>query len=508
MSRKSKRRRMRQPQPGSPDPRSEATDGFEFLDDRRAGVPTLVVEPVPEEPDTSAAQRIESVPALPAPRLVVGEEDAETERGAPPRRERPSPARPPVEARPRAVEPVPVKAKAPAPPVSSAPVTTLGEMLVTTREARGLTIEEASARTRISAKMLAHLENDRFGEFAADAYARGFLRSYGAFLGLDPQLLLERYEALHGGRPQPAPEVWEAAVEPVRPAPRHPRPSRRTVVRAAIVGAVVVLAGATVYLARVGRVTLRPAAGLQQIEDELRRAQEAPVPVGAPAVPESVAPAPESAPATTPTESAPGRVAAAGPLVPSPEDTSPAPLGTPVVPAKRAIPDTEQVGDLLHEVAPPPAPPAVVETRPAPKSTVPPAPADTGPLALTATALDSCVLRVEVDADTRSTRRYQFTRRGETRSWKAEKSFRIFVEPASNLELRLNGRLVPVPADGRTVVLDRRTLQPEGRTTTAPKRTSAAPTRRSRSANRAARQSAAPPASAAAAAPQHAAGPP
>ena len=85
---------------------------------------------------------------------------------------------------------------------------TLGELLTTAREARGLSIEEASSRTRISTPMLRNLENDRFSEFAAEAYVRGFLRSYGIFLGLDVNMLLRRYEALVGRRVEPAPDVW------------------------------------------------------------------------------------------------------------------------------------------------------------------------------------------------------------------------------------------------------------------------------------------------------------
>jgi hypothetical protein len=90
-----------------------------------------------------------------------------------------------------------------------------------------------------------------------------------------------------------------------------------------------------------------------------------------------------------------------------------------------------------------------------------PAPAvDTGPLVLTATALDTCALRLQVDADARRAQRFTFTQRGESRSWTARQSFRVVVSRSNHLELRLNGRLVPVPADGRTVVFDRGALGP------------------------------------------------
>ena len=162
----------------------------------------------------------------------------------------------------------------------------------------------------------------------------------------------------------------------------------------------------------------------------------------------------------------------------------------------------------------PPPPPVAIETARAktPPLPVQPAPAAaperTGPISLTATALDSCILRVQVDSNARSARRYRFTRRGETRSWTADESFRVLAQPAANVELRLNGRLVPVPADGRTVVLDRSMLEPEGRTSTAPARTPTAPARRPRSTTRAAKPSAEPPATASSLQPQHAAGPP
>ena len=320
MSRKSKRRRTRHVEMAPATQRPDPADGFEFLDDRRSGVP----QPVPTRvvPEPVVGRRVESVPALGGARVVTGGDTAEA--ASPGRGVKAHSGRTPTSS----AETTPVApgeasaangpAGMPPPAAAEPPVTTLGELLTTTREARGLSIEEASARTRISAKMLSHLENDRFGEFAAEAYVRGSLRAYGSFLGLDHQLLLARYEALQSGRPQPAPEIWEAAVEVARPAPRRRRPSRRTWVVSAVVGGVVIVGGTTFFLARQGVVTLRPAAGLQQIEDELRRAQEAPATPTAPAAPELEVPT--SVPAAP--ESPGGRVAV-GASSPSPvEDTS------------------------------------------------------------------------------------------------------------------------------------------------------------------------------------------
>src|SRR4029453_1389880 len=110
------------------------------------------------------------------------------------------------------------------------------------------------------------LEKDRWSEFAADAYARGFLRSYGSFLGLDTTQLLAHYESQQGRTPgvEPAQEVWEPAVEAVQPAPVRQRRqlSRRTRIMLGVAASVAVFAGVAFLLAQRGVLELRPAAGL------------------------------------------------------------------------------------------------------------------------------------------------------------------------------------------------------------------------------------------------------
>ena len=39
------------------------------------------------------------------------------------------------------------------------------------------------------------LEQERFGELGGSVYAKGFLRSYAGYLGIDPAPLLEAYRA-------------------------------------------------------------------------------------------------------------------------------------------------------------------------------------------------------------------------------------------------------------------------------------------------------------------------
>ncbi len=69
----------------------------------------------------------------------------------------------------------------------------LGTWLVRAREARGLTVEDAERDTRISRRYLQALESENFEIIPAPVYARGFLRSYSQYLGLDPAEMLSLF---------------------------------------------------------------------------------------------------------------------------------------------------------------------------------------------------------------------------------------------------------------------------------------------------------------------------
>jgi len=67
---------------------------------------------------------------------------------------------------------------------------TPGQALAARRGERGLSIEQVAAATRIRAEHLRALEADDLDSFAAPVYAKGYLRGYATFLGLDPDVLL------------------------------------------------------------------------------------------------------------------------------------------------------------------------------------------------------------------------------------------------------------------------------------------------------------------------------
>lgn len=87
----------------------------------------------------------------------------------------------------------------------------LGETLRRARASKGITIEDAERVTRIPRKYLEALEVENYGILPAPVFARGFLRSYAGYLGLDPGDLLPFFPVGHVEEPalDPLPEVKE-----------------------------------------------------------------------------------------------------------------------------------------------------------------------------------------------------------------------------------------------------------------------------------------------------------
>ena len=70
---------------------------------------------------------------------------------------------------------------------------TIGTRLKRKRLERGLSIEQVSDQVKIRIKYLSALEEGRYNRFASAVYAKGFLRNYASFLGIDPDKALALY---------------------------------------------------------------------------------------------------------------------------------------------------------------------------------------------------------------------------------------------------------------------------------------------------------------------------
>lgn len=74
----------------------------------------------------------------------------------------------------------------------------VGARLSAMRVERGLTVEQVASATRIHAAQIRALESDELDRFAAPVYAKGHLRTYADYLGLDANQLIA---AIPGARP-------------------------------------------------------------------------------------------------------------------------------------------------------------------------------------------------------------------------------------------------------------------------------------------------------------------
>jgi cytoskeleton protein RodZ len=97
----------------------------------------------------------------------------------------------------------------------------IGESLREARARRGIELSDVERATKIRVKYLRAMEEERWELLPGAAYARGFLRTYGSFLGLDGQALVEEYghrqEPVEDRYPQDEPLLLKA------PGPGRPR---------------------------------------------------------------------------------------------------------------------------------------------------------------------------------------------------------------------------------------------------------------------------------------------
>lgn len=74
---------------------------------------------------------------------------------------------------------------------------TLGSKLRAAREIKGVDVSVAAEKTKILPQLIREMEADDFHRIAAPIYAKGFLRTYCEYLGIDPQPLIEEYMEKH-----------------------------------------------------------------------------------------------------------------------------------------------------------------------------------------------------------------------------------------------------------------------------------------------------------------------
>ena len=88
----------------------------------------------------------------------------------------------------------------------------LGEVLRAAREGKGVDLARVERETKIRERYLSALERGEYRELPGPVYTKGFLRNYGAYLGLDPEYLIDLYRIeTRGASPAQRPRADAAA---------------------------------------------------------------------------------------------------------------------------------------------------------------------------------------------------------------------------------------------------------------------------------------------------------
>ena len=81
-----------------------------------------------------------------------------------------------------------------------------GNKFKAAREELGVTLKDIAQETRISTRFLRAIESETFGHLPGGVFNRGFIRTYAARVGLDPEAAVEEYRSLATGIERDEPE--------------------------------------------------------------------------------------------------------------------------------------------------------------------------------------------------------------------------------------------------------------------------------------------------------------
>lgn len=125
----------------------------------------------------------------------------------------------------------------------------IGASLREARTRQGLDIDAMEQRTKVRAKYLRFLEEERFEQLPGETYTKGFLRVYADSLGLDGQLYVDEFNSrFTAGDEDPRPRTRR--VETGRHHRRHQRRESRLVLVG--VGLIVVVTALVIAAWRFG----------------------------------------------------------------------------------------------------------------------------------------------------------------------------------------------------------------------------------------------------------------
>ncbi len=106
---------------------------------------------------------------------------------------------------------------------------TIGQIFRAAREKKQVTPSQAAAATRMKVQHVEALERNDFSKMAAPTYARGFIKLYAEYLGLDPAPLLQQYADYYAPGKRPPADMETVLRGMVKAPPRAQPPASAAV---------------------------------------------------------------------------------------------------------------------------------------------------------------------------------------------------------------------------------------------------------------------------------------
>lgn len=327
----------------------------------------------------------------------------------------------------------------------------LGAALRVEREKRGLDLEDAANKLKISARLLRALEEGDEQSLPPLAYTKGFIRSYASYVGLSAEEVSEALGALEAATEPTAPQnVYEP--EMVLTPRRNLKPLLAGVVMVGIVAAVFFAwqQGALDFLGRQTRRLAQPAPmqSAESVDPGNLAGRSAPV-AAAPATGAASASGPASGQPSVPVAATAGKPAGSAPAS-APAAQAPASAGAPAGQAAQPAAGLPPVRGTAAAGAAPAGAPASAPAAPvqaAPAQGVPgqAAAAQAGEVQpgthkLIITATEECW--IHSSADKTDTRQFSL-RKGDTFALTFSKSLELKLGNAGGVRLRYDGEELP-----------------------------------------------------------------
>lgn len=320
----------------------------------------------------------------------------------------------------------------------------LGAALRAEREKRGLDLEDAANKLKISARLLRALEEGDEQSLPPLAYTKGFIRSYASYVGLSAEEVSEALGALEAATEPTTPQnVYEPEL--VLTPRRNLKPILAGVVLLGIMAAVFFAwqQGALDFLSRQTRRLAQPAPmqSAESVDPGNLAGRSAPV---------AAAPAAGSTPGQPPAPVAAtaGKPAGSATAAPAAQASAGAPAATQPTASLPPVRGTAATGAAPAgaPVSAPPAPAAPVQTalgQAVPGQTAPAAQAgeaQPGTHKLIITATEECW--IHSSADKTDTRQFSL-RKGDTFALTFSKSLELKLGNAGGVRLRYDGEELP-----------------------------------------------------------------